>query len=364
MRRLEFKLGKPEEEPRLSFAALVAFAAHLDKAFKTQAGKPAVGLDLTYFGAGGSSVLRLVAPEVPESDAADVLVQSLRGREGGRLHALRPAAAGEVRNALAVLLKESESVSVRDGWQGDEGGWIAIPLRVLEELEARSRADDVAPPLMLRVVATGVVFSINEESRVLKLRPSAGPAYSFAFAEHQFPQVDACRWKRARVTGMTAPALERGEYELMSVAPVAEDVRDGFEVDGQEEVKTLLLQGLDRLLADQSLRVPGWDGYVAKPLAAETLAAARQWLLMAQAHTTLAGARMPTPTVVPTRDGGVQFEWEVGQSLLEVEFDPPAKVRYLLSSPPDTREGETSLNNACELLLAVLREGGRDEDVR
>lgn len=69
---------------------------------------------------------------------------------------------------------------------------------------------------------------------------------------------------------------------------------------------------------------PNWDSYGAKPL---TYGAARrciEWLLEVLPDVT------PQPTLVPTRDGGLQLEWHQGTVDFEIEVPPIGPVTYLL----------------------------------
>lgn len=47
----------------------------------------------------------------------------------------------------------------------------------------------------------------------------------------------------------------------------------------------------------------------------------------------------PLPSVVPTREGGVQLEWEDERGYAEVEFLPDGRAGYLLERKPDIDDG-------------------------
>ncbi len=68
---------------------------------------------------------------------------------------------------------------------------------------------------------------------------------------------------------------------------------------------------------------PNWDSYGAAPL---SLRAARRCI---EELLEILPANTPQPTLVPTRDGGLQLEWHRGGIELEIEVPPVGPVTYL-----------------------------------
>lgn len=76
------------------------------------------------------------------------------------------------------------------------------------------------------------------------------------------------------------------------------------------------LDGAARKVASFLLLKPGWDSYGAAPVSFSTVYEALQLIVRFQAF------GVPAPEIVPTSRGGVQFEWEVGGTELEIEVRP------------------------------------------
>lgn len=88
-----------------------------------------------------------------------------------------------------------------------------------------------------------------------------------------------------------------------------------------------VLASLQRLAALS----PGWDSYGAKPLNPSAVRRALNLLPL------LLPEYAPEPSVVPTRDGGVQFEWHRRGIDLEVKVPPTGPISYLVA---DAERGE------------------------
>ncbi len=77
-----------------------------------------------------------------------------------------------------------------------------------------------------------------------------------------------------------------------------------------------------------------WDSYSARPLSPKAV-----WRSVGLL-TTLVPANAPEPTIVPTRDGGVQFEWHRRGIDIEVTIPPVGEVSYMVADSEDEQEGE------------------------
>jgi len=75
----------------------------------------------------------------------------------------------------------------------------------------------------------------------------------------------------------------------------------------------------------------GWDSYGAQPLSARAVRRALELLPL------LLQDKAPEPTVVPTRDGGLQFEWHRGGIDFEVTCRPTGAVSCYYA---DVKTGE------------------------
>jgi hypothetical protein len=81
----------------------------------------------------------------------------------------------------------------------------------------------------------------------------------------------------------------------------------------------------------------GWDSYAAKPISRVACAAAYRIILE------LATRKTPVPSVVPTSDGLLQFEWHVNDIDLEIRVVSTTKIEV---SFEDARGVLTSLEDA------------------
>jgi len=75
-----------------------------------------------------------------------------------------------------------------------------------------------------------------------------------------------------------------------------------------------------------------WDSYGSQPLSWATARHAAQ--LLSQ----LGGFGLPAPRLVPTAQGGVQFEWDVGGIQLELELEPGGGMLAVFD---DIHQGES-----------------------
>lgn len=69
---------------------------------------------------------------------------------------------------------------------------------------------------------------------------------------------------------------------------------------------------------------PGWDGAASPSIGGEVLEVARQVLLKAACSD-----EMPRPHVAPVPGGGIQVEWHLRDTELELEILPSLEVSYL-----------------------------------
>lgn len=112
------------------------------------------------------------------------------------------------------------------------------------------------------------------------------------------------------------------------------------------------LPQVKRQLAELSSRPPNWDSYGGSPLSAAMRAAASA--LIEQ----IADPGLPMPTIVPTSDGSVQFEWHEHDIDLELRLRSPSVYELYFedasgTSPPkdeELRYDLTPLRDALEIL--------------
>jgi len=82
----------------------------------------------------------------------------------------------------------------------------------------------------------------------------------------------------------------------------------------------------------------GWDSHGAAPPAQSAIQGA--WNLLLSLYET---RTVPKPHIYPTRSGGIQFEWELGQRYLEIELLSETEAAYFYSDLSTRFETEGTL---------------------
>jgi hypothetical protein len=130
------------------------------------------------------------------------------------------------------------------------------------------------------------------------------------------------------------PQLLTGEPRPVPFAitfPTGESVQITLLRSGEEpSVHWLVFGSLQKLAGLPT----GWDSYGARPL--NPRAVYRSVGLL----TSIVPPGAPEPSVVPTRDGGVQFEWHRRGIDVEVRVPPVGEVSFIVADPNEEHEGE------------------------
>lgn len=104
-------------------------------------------------------------------------------------------------------------------------------------------------------------------------------------------------------------------YTEPSIKVVVDPWSGVVRVEGTGQMPGWLLPTLSGLQALAALPA-GWDSYAAPPIDPGCVIRAVQVLVEAMEHDT------PAPSVVPTSQGGIQFEWHTGGVDFEIEVEP------------------------------------------
>lgn len=91
-----------------------------------------------------------------------------------------------------------------------------------------------------------------------------------------------------------------------------------------------------------------WNSYGARRISSDAMATAMS-LLVAY------GARIPTPEVFPTVEGGVKFEWGSDSESVEVEFQPDGTIAILIDDNGVVSESVVSNLNDPSIWDALKR---------
>lgn len=84
---------------------------------------------------------------------------------------------------------------------------------------------------------------------------------------------------------------------------------------------------------------PGWNSYGARPIRRSIVLAAADMLRRIMLQDT------PTPEVVPTSRGGLQLEWHIADTDIEVVFDSPTHVQFYAEAAGQEVNGALPADN-------------------
>ncbi len=152
-------------------------------------------------------------------------------------------------------------------------------------------------------------------------------------------------------------------------APAAKPWIAAFTQEGADSVMPLARSLLEGVLLTQQASLPalgavhnlfalsglpaGWDGYGSSAIGQPVVDRAFQTLSHLAAAAVYEGVSLPRPSVGPSPDGSIHFEWEPANGFLDVECPPgPDMLSFSMQLQDGTeREGETP---SPEALWAVI----------
>jgi hypothetical protein len=143
---------------------------------------------------------------------------------------------------------------------------------------------------------------------------------------------------------------------VTDLRPALEDEEDGVTISHElrrgEKTETYK-QARER--AQRLLSLPErWDTYGAKIPSKRATTFALNFLRDAIGVFMDHEIDVPSPFLVPTASGGVQFEWSVGSRELELEIPEKGRFAYLAADGSKENEGEASRWTAMRLLRWVI----------
>jgi hypothetical protein len=105
---------------------------------------------------------------------------------------------------------------------------------------------------------------------------------------------------------------------------------------------------VDRIDYLLSTLVEGWDGEGGLPIDFDTAMECLSFLLQKALHET------PAPQIIPTALGGLQLEWHMGGTDLEISFEPNARPVFFYV-PPEGNEIEGDAESREDLVGELIR---------
>lgn len=326
----------------------------------------------------GSSTVLVVEQESPASSAgplslvSEAMADKARGQPYNKIFTRRATdRLDEFAALLGRLNSEGYPVGVEHSLNGhlpplEEAQFVVVGIPApegAEQLDVEDQEDyEVEAPATPSTVSDWLVrftADIHQLSRehVIWLKVG-GTSLSLKrpLSEELFQIADSddARWKLVEITALATSQTLTSIVEILSVRPASVKIETDFMplTEAAEQMR----EYVDRIerLADLDR---DWDTYGAKRISAESIKAARAFMILAAAQSNTEGLTLPPPHIVPVSNGAVQLEWESGELGLELEFIG-TRIEYLRTVAEDFVEGTATKARALEL-VAWLHEGAR-----
>ena len=98
-----------------------------------------------------------------------------------------------------------------------------------------------------------------------------------------------------------------------------------------------------------------WDGYDGKVIDKDAISFAKEYLGSIILFVKTLNLKHELPFIAPTSEGGIQFEWDVGDKHLEIEFDNKNSFKILKEFKDHMSEYEVSdFKDTLDLVFWVL----------
>lgn len=221
--------------------------------------------------------------------------------------------------------------------------------------EALQTPEQFSPREMVEVV--GKVFDLNIRNHSFKVE--AGPrvvTVEVSASQFQILDSDETRWARVFVSGLPKDGQCRTIHSAAEIRLATAAEEDGLSVPSElrrGENSPSYQVVLKR--SQELMRLPeGWNSYGAKSPERRGLASATHFLRDVIGVLIDHEIEVPTPFLVPTASGGVQFEWKVGPRELELELPEKGRFLFLAVDGSEESEGEVSRWTAVRLIRWVI----------
>lgn len=308
----------------------------------------------------GSGVLiyeSLPPPDVrgrhPSAIAALDLVMGVRTFSDSHIWPayLPPVVRNRLGNAVAAALtKDDDRVIIAV----EEDGFSAqceISYRVKDAMQA---PEEFAPDEPVEVI--GKIVELDKRNLSFKVEASSRTV-TVEVNEWQFRDVDShLRWEKVFIAGYPRDVKGRTVHNVTELRAATDDEEDGFnlahELRRGERTETYQQT---RARAEKLLSLDeGWNTYGARSPGKRAVYFALHFLRDAIGVFLDHGLTVPSPFLVPTTSGGVQFEWSVGPRELELEMPEKGRFEFLMVDGSEEVEGEASRWTAMRLLRWVI----------
>jgi len=205
-----------------------------------------------------------------------------------------------------------------------------------------------------QVEVIGQMYEINRDSETFKIDTGQGRV-DVRVDQYSLDTVDRLRWRRVFVSGFPVDERCRSIENVSNLRAAEENEADGITLPSEmlsvERTEALVSA---KARAEEIRALPErWDSYNATIASQSTLDFALNFLRNAATMFAAYKDELPTPFLVPTSSGGVQFEWEIEGRELELEIPRPNSFQYLRVAGDEEIEDSASRWEAMRLIRWV-----------
>ena len=201
------------------------------------------------------------------------------------------------------------------------------------------------------VEIVGKMFGINRGTNQFKVEADS-KRVSVKYSDVDFEMIDQLRWERIFLTGYPEDDKCRAVGKMEGLRMATEDEEDGIFNSAESrrgEGSRAYQAAVENATKLRSLGA-GWDSYGAQAPDHRSIDWALSFLLDATGVLLDYGIDPPTPFMVATPMGGVQFEWLENGRALELEIPRPHDFLFLSSEQGLSREGSVGRWEAIRLI--------------
>ena len=265
---------------------------------------------------------------------------------------LPPAVRRHLGASVARVLTDSTQLSIELYRDAELNADCRIDKLVKESLQEPESFAVQSP-----VQVTGVIYDINKDALAFRVDTGQGKVPVF-IKPTQFSDVDKLRWQRVTVHGYPRDRKCSAVERMLDIRYATSEVGDGLvrpeEMAGLEATKAFTLSA--QRVGELRVLENDWDSYEAIKPRKTTLDFALSFVRGLCSVFSSHEIEPPVPFIAPTRDGGVQLEWHVGERELELEIPEKGRFKYLWVSDDEESEGPISRWGAVRQVWRLVSE--------
>ena len=220
---------------------------------------------------------------------------------------------------------------------------------------ALQQPEQFAPDDLVHIV--GKIVDLNIKNMTFKLE-AGGRTITVEMSEHDFQIVDSdeMRWERIFVSGFPLDEQCKAIHKIQGLRLATDDEPSGVTRSGEVrrgERAAAYRQALER--SRDLLRLESnWNTFSSQAPSKRAMVFALHFLRDSAGVLLDHGIEIPSPFLVPTSSGGVQYEWHIGNRELELEIPEKGRFAFLASDGDRDSEGVASRWTALRLLRWVI----------